>query len=85
LVSRVVAPAELIPTCLALARDMLSCEPDVLLGYKKVIDDGFATSFAEGMALESERSRAHARTVTSEALAARRAGVQERGRRQSRG
>jgi enoyl-CoA hydratase len=85
LVSRVVPPAELMPTCLALARDMLSCEPDLLLGYKKIIDDGFATTFGEGMALESERSRAYARTVTPQALAARRDGVQDRGRQQSHG
>ncbi|MBM4266620.1 MAG: enoyl-CoA hydratase [Deltaproteobacteria bacterium] len=85
LVSRVVSPAELLPTCLALARDMLSCEPDVLAGYKKVIDDGFATTFEQGMTLESERSRAHARSVTPEALEERRGRVQDRGRQQSQG
>lgn len=85
LVSRVVAPAELLPTCQALARDMLSCDPVVLRSYKKVIDDGFAATFADGMRIEAEASRKHASAVTPDAIAKRRAGVQERGRAQSRG
>lgn len=83
LVNRVVAPHELLPTCQALARDMLSCVPDVMRSYKKVIDDGYAETFARGLVLESETSRAHARSLTPETLAARRAGVQQRGRAQS--
>lgn len=83
LVSRVVAPDELMPTCRALAQDMLSCEPSTLRGYKKVIDDGFATTFGEAMALESERSRFHAKSVHPDEIEGRRAGIQARGRRQS--
>jgi enoyl-CoA hydratase len=85
LVSRVVAADELLPTCRALARDMLSCDPGVLRGYKRVIDAGFAATFAEGRRIESEASRAHARAVTPDAIAERRRTVQERGRTQSRG
>jgi enoyl-CoA hydratase len=84
LVNRVVPPTELLPACHALARDMRSCVPDVLRAYKRVIDQGFATTFGEGMRLEAEANRAHARTLTPEVLAARRAGVQSRGRDQSR-
>jgi enoyl-CoA hydratase len=85
LVSRVVAPAELLPTCEKLARDMLSCDPVVLRSYKKVIDDGFAQSFADGMRIEAEASRKHVGSVAPETIAQRRAAVQERGRSQSRG
>ena len=85
LVNRVVAPEALLPTCDALARDMLSCVPDVMRRYKQVIDAGYAETFARGLAIESEASRAHARSLTPETLAARRAGVQQRGREQSRG
>jgi enoyl-CoA hydratase len=85
LVNRVVAPEALLPACHALARDMLSCVPEVIRAYKRVIDDGYAETFARGLALESEASRSHARGVTSEQLAARRASVQQRGREQSRG
>lgn len=82
LVNRVVASDELLPTCRALARDMLSCDPTVLRAYKRVIDDGYARTFADGLALESEASRAHARTLTADAIAERRASVQARGRAQ---
>lgn len=84
LVSRVVPPEELLPTCRSLARDMLSCEPEVLRGYKRVIDAGFAATFAEGRRIEADASRAHARAVTAGAIAERRRAVQERGRSQSR-
>ncbi|MFN8643894.1 MAG: enoyl-CoA hydratase [Candidatus Binatia bacterium] len=85
LVNRVVEPEALLPTCRALAQDMRSCEPAVMRAYKRVIDAGYAESFARGLALEREASRAHARSLTPEALAARRAGVQARGRDQSKG
>src|SRR5262249_43915543 len=80
LVNRVVPPAELLPTCRALAADMLSCDREVMLAYKRVIDDGYATSFADGLRIEKARNREHAATVTPEKIAARRALVQARGR-----
>ena len=85
LVNRVVEPEALLPTCRALAADMRSCEPDVMRAYKRVIDAGYAETFGRGLVLEGEASRAHARSLTSEVLAARRAGVQSRGRDQSKG
>jgi len=83
LVNRVVAPEELLPVCRALAADMRSCVPEVMRAYKKLIDDGFATTFGEGLKVESARSREHARAVTAETIATRRAEVQARGREQS--
>jgi enoyl-CoA hydratase len=83
LVSRVVPPDELLPTCRALAQDMLSCVPEALRGYKRVIDAGFATTFSEGLTLESRAAGDHARSVTPAMLAERRKGVQDRGRAQS--
>ena len=82
LVNRVVQPDELLPTCRALARDMLSCDPEVMRSYKRVIDEGFGKTFADGLRLESEISRAHAKSLTADAIAKRRAGVQARGREQ---
>ena len=85
LVNRVVTPDELLPTCRALARDMLSCDPAVMRAYKRVIDDGYARTLGEGLQLESDAARAHARTLSADAIAARRAGVQARGREQKKG
>jgi len=84
LVNHVVEPGELLPFCQGLATDMLSCEPRTLRGYKRVIDEGFAGSFGDGMRMESRRSREHLRGVTPESVAARRAGIQARGREQQR-
>ena len=83
LLLRVVPAEELLPTATALARDMLSCDPASLRGYKALIDDGMALPYGDARRLEIERSRAHARSVRPEAIAARRAGIQARGRAQS--
>lgn len=85
LLNRVVAPDELLPTCRALAADMLSCVADVLRRYKQVIDAGYATTFSEGLAIEARVAGKNARSLTPETVAQRRKGVQERGRAQSRG
>lgn len=84
LVNRIVAPEDLVPTCRALARDMLSCDRDTLLAVKRVYDDGYRTTLADGLRNEGRVSVEHARAVRPEHVAARRKGVQERGRSQSR-
>jgi enoyl-CoA hydratase/carnithine racemase len=85
LVNRVVAPAELLPVCRALAADIRSAPQDVVRAYKRVIDSGYAETFTEGLRVEADANRAHARTLTPESIAARRVGVQARGRDQSTG
>jgi enoyl-CoA hydratase len=82
LLNRVVAPEELLPSCLTLARDMATCVPDVLVKYKRLIDEGYALAFGESMKLEARRSIEHSSTVTAEAIESRRAGIQQRGRSQ---
>src|SRR5262249_13046059 len=83
LVNRVVAAEELLPTCRALAQDILSCVPEMVRAMKQVIDRGYAASLADGLQIEHEAWAQHARTVTPEAIAARRSGIQQRGRTQS--
>jgi enoyl-CoA hydratase len=83
LVNRVVPAEELIPTCVALARDMLSCDPRVVREVKRLIDAGYAATLAEGLRAEDAASREHMKRMTSGAIAARRAALQERGRSQS--
>lgn len=84
LVNRVVEPKALLPTCKALARDMLSCDPATMRGYKALIDRGFGMSFADAMRLERAASLEHAKRVRPDEIAARRRSIQERGRRQHR-
>lgn len=80
LVNHVVAAADLLPLARKLAADMASIDPAFLAGYKRLIDDGYAASFNDGMALEAERSSAANAQVSPEEVEARRAAVQQRGR-----
>jgi enoyl-CoA hydratase len=83
LVNRVVPADDLLPTCRRLAEDMLSVDPVMLKSYRKLIDDGFAASFGEGLRLEQERARANA-AVSAGDVERRRQAVLERGRGQAR-
>jgi enoyl-CoA hydratase len=82
LLTRVVEPEALLPACTELAQDMLSCVPDVMRAYKRVIDEGFAATYAEGRGIETHA--AAARRISAAEVAARRSAVQDRGRAQSR-
>jgi len=84
LVSRVVPPADLLPTCRKLASDMLSVPDRALRAYKRIIDDGFAAPFDAAMALERERSQEWGRSVTPDAVEAARKLVRARGQEQTR-
>ncbi len=85
LVNRVVEPGELLATCKALARDILTTDPSTRTEIRRIMDQGWNATLGEGMAIELDASRAHARReLTPEKVAARRKGVQERGRNQSR-
>ena len=82
LVNRVVPADQLLPAAKKLAADMATIEPGFSAAYKKLIDDGFAASFGEGMALEHARSSAANGSVTPDEVAKRREAVQARGRQQ---
>jgi len=83
LVNRVVEPSQLLPAALALAQDMLTVLPTMLVAYKRLIDDGLAASLGEGLALEKKRARDWARSLDGAEIERRRAEIQARGRRQS--
>jgi enoyl-CoA hydratase len=82
LVNRVVPAAELMATAAKLATDMATIDPKFSAAYKKLIGDGYATTFADGMALEAKRSIAANSKVEAGAVEAARAAVQARGRSQ---
>jgi len=82
LVNRVVAPEDLLPQAKALANDMLSVIPEMLVSYKGVIDEGFAQSFGDGMQTEQRRARAANVAVSPEEVEKRRAAIQARGKSQ---
>ncbi len=85
LVNRVVAPAELLPTAQALARDILSTDRPTRMAIKRIMDEGWCVDLNTGLDIERRANRAHARTeLTPAKVAARRTAIQDRGRSQSR-
>lgn len=82
LVNRVVTAEELLPVCRKLADDMLSVVPKCLPEYKKLIDDGFAQDFGTALKTERQFSSAANKSVAPEEIAARREGIQNRGKQQ---
>ncbi len=82
LVNRVVEPEALLPQARALANDMLSVLPEMLIRYKRLIDDGYRASFGDGMALELRTSKLANASVSAGQIEQRREAVRQRGRRQ---
>lgn len=83
LVTQVVEPEELLPTAHALARDMVSCDPEMLSSYKRLIDRCLAMPIEEALAYETSVSTESAHKVTASQIAQRREGVQQRNRTRS--
>jgi enoyl-CoA hydratase len=79
-VNRVVAPHELMDAARTLAADMLLAQPGMLERYKAIINDGFALTFGDGMALEAQRARDFNSRVSAAEIEQRREGVRERNR-----
>jgi enoyl-CoA hydratase len=80
LVNRVVEPDRLISVASALAADMLSASPEILVAMKSLIDYGTATTLNRGLEIELERSRAWSKTLDPAAIEARQASVVSRER-----
>jgi enoyl-CoA hydratase len=85
LVNRVVPADQLMPVCRQLAADMLTTLPHMLTGMKRVIDDGYATTFGEGMKMERALSRKTNDAISPQEVEARRADVRARGKAQTKG
>jgi enoyl-CoA hydratase len=83
LVNRVVDSEHLLPVCKRIGEDIISCVHGLPAEIKRLIDDGYGGSFSEGLEMEARRSAEYARSVTADAIAKRRAGVLNRGRKQT--
>ena len=82
LLNRVVPADNLLSAAKKLASDIASADPGMVQAYKALIDEGFALSFGEGMALENSKSSAANSQVDKAEVEARRLAVMERGRTQ---
>ena len=83
LANRVVAPDALLSESHKLASDILSANPAAVRAYKRLLIEGYDRPFGEAMQLESERAIAFASGVSAGDVEARREGVRDRGRAQS--
>jgi enoyl-CoA hydratase len=83
LVNRVVPRDELVPTCVSLAREMLSCDPVVMREIKRLIDAGYATTLREGLEIEDRASKQHTKLRSQSGASVPRESVQQRGRAQA--
>lgn len=79
LVNRVVAPEELLPTCLALGNDMAGCNRATLRSVKRVVNEGLGMSLADGLAYEKMAAHYANQAVSQGDIAARRTEVMDRG------
>ena len=82
LVSRVVAPEDLLTECRQIAVDIASCVPETVKIYKQLVNDGLQMDLAAGLVMERNVMTQVNRRVTGDAIAARRSEVQERGKKQ---
>jgi len=83
LVNRIVPREELLDVCQQLARDIVSTDLATRREIKRIMDSGWESTLDEGMRIEDAASRAHSKSeVRADKVAARRAGIQSRGREQ---
>jgi enoyl-CoA hydratase len=83
LVNRVYPPEALVPAAVKLASEIASAPAQAVQTYKRIIDEGFALPFGEGMAHEHKVSSSLNAQVTPAAVEAARGGVMARGRTQT--
>ena len=83
LVNQIVPAEELVSFCMQMANEIASCEPVTLNTVKTIIDQGWDTTLAEGLRIETKANKAHMQDVTPEQLEERRKGVMNRGREQN--
>ena len=82
LITHIVETDALLDKARALAADMLSCVPETLAAYKKLMDDGYAETFGNGLKLEDETGRAANLQVSGDAIEERREAIRQRGQQQ---
>jgi enoyl-CoA hydratase len=82
LVSRVVAPEDLLDACRQVAADIASCVPETVKVYKQMVNEGLQTDLATGLAMERSLMTDVNQRVSGDVIATRRSGVQQRGKTQ---
>jgi enoyl-CoA hydratase len=82
MISRVVSSDDLLAEAQKVAQDIASCVPSTVKIYKKLVDDGLASTLGAGMEMEKLVMGHANKGVGGDAIAERRKGVQQRGKSQ---
>jgi enoyl-CoA hydratase len=85
LVSRVVAPEDLLGECRQLAADIAGCVPEAVVVYKQLVNDGLEMDLGAGLAMERNLMPHFNNNVSGQAIGQRRTAVQQRGKAQKEG
>ncbi len=80
LVNFVVPAEQLLESAQALAREMCACVPDILVRYKRLIDEGYSMPLNEALPWEEAIAIASASEVGADLVAQRREGIFGKGR-----
>jgi len=83
LVLDVLPPADLLPFCQKMGREIASCDRATLADVRRAIAGGLETTLAEGLALEGRLSKAATVRLDRARFAATREAVMSRGKEQS--
>lgn len=82
LVNRVVSAEDLLPVCEQLACDMVSCDRNTLVSYKRVINEGAGMDLANALKYERLAMDMYGATQNADAIEQRKDKVMDRGREQ---
>ncbi len=80
LVSRVVAPDDLLAECRQVAGDIAACVGPTVQVYKQLVNDGLGMSLSAGLAMERSVMHHANHGISGDDIAARRSAVQQRAR-----
>lgn len=82
LVNSVVSQQELLPSAVAIAKDMCACVPGLVPQYLQMIDEGYSMPLQEALVWEEARAIESAKLATAHMIEKRRNEVLEKGRRE---
>jgi len=83
LVNRVVPREDLRSASMALAKEIMSCVPEIVRDYKRLIDEGNSMTLADGLRLETELYQGLSTKDVSSGIASRQQAIRKRGREQA--
>ncbi|MEE4660589.1 MAG: enoyl-CoA hydratase [Halieaceae bacterium] len=80
LLNHVVAAEDLLPKAIEMAQNICACVPETLLGYKRLIEEGYSKPLDEALVWEEGQAIESAKAMTRAVMSTRKEAVIEKGR-----